>query len=74
MDADTQTVLDKDHPLMIAWNEFKSTDRFEQSLEWAIKTEYFDGRPITDESRKQHAIGAMWTAFVHGRTSTYTKE
>jgi len=58
--------LSSNHPLMIAWNSFCSTEEFKNALRWATETHYEDGRPILDEFRQEHAKGALWLAFTRG--------
>lgn len=60
----TEIVLPSDHPMMVAWNKFESTDEFKNALRWAVETKYDDGRPVGDIQREQHAKGAMWLAFT----------
>lgn len=53
--------------MMVAWEAFKATEEFKNALRWALATKYDDGRPIEDEFREQHALGALWLAFTEGR-------
>jgi hypothetical protein len=62
----TQMALPNDHPMMVAWNAFCSTDEFKNALRWAVETKYDDGREVGDHWREQHAKGAMWLAFTKG--------
>jgi len=61
-----EMALPDDHPMMKAWNAWCSTDEFKNSLMWATKTHYDDGRPIGEIQIEQHAKGAMWLAFIKG--------
>jgi hypothetical protein len=61
-----QMALPADHPMMVAWNAFCETDEFKNALEWSVRTEYADGRPINDIQREQHAKGSLWLAFTKG--------
>ncbi len=47
-----ETALPENHPIMLAWNEYKLTDGFENTKKWAM---YED-----------HVEGSLWTAFVAG--------
>ena len=51
-------------PMKVAWDKWCETDEFKNALEWAVRTKYDDGRPITDINREQHAKGSMWLAFT----------
>lgn len=62
--------LPADHPMMKAWKDFESTDEFKNALEWAVRMQYADGRPIPDIQREQHAKGSMWLAFTKGMESS----
>lgn len=44
--------LDRDDPRVVAWEAFKSTDEYENSVRWARN-------PV-------HIEGALWAAFVAG--------
>jgi hypothetical protein len=47
-----ETVVSKDDPLMIAWEDYKSSDEYANSFNWA--------------AREQQREGSMWAAFVAG--------
>lgn len=53
-------------PRMIAWNKYKSTDAYANSLKWALARQYEDGRPISAEQCVSNAEGSLWTAFIAG--------
>lgn len=46
------TPVPEDHPLMLAWKEFKLTDEYHNSKKWA--------------SHPEHVEGSLWTAFMMG--------
>jgi hypothetical protein len=69
--------LKADDPIMIAWNAYKATDDFKNSLMWATVTRYTDtgsqhfthdepANQISNVQREQHATGSLWAAFVAG--------
>jgi hypothetical protein len=64
--SNTAMALPKDHPLLIAWDEFCATDEFKNALAWAISTKYNDGRFISESQREEHGRGAMWLSFIKG--------
>lgn len=74
MNTTTETTLPSDHPLMKAWNEFCSTEEFQNALYWATATDYLDGRIINLVQRKEHAKGSLWCAFVRGATLDLTSD
>ncbi len=41
-----------DHPLMVAWNAYKASDDYANSLKWAATPDYREG--------------SMWAAFMAG--------
>ena len=47
-----ETPLRKDHPLMIAWELYKSTEDFENTRRWA--------------QYEAHVTGSLWAAFMEG--------
>lgn len=47
-----QSPLPSDHPLMKAWNAYKSTDDYANSRKWAAHAEHVDG--------------SLWAAFMEG--------
>lgn len=48
--------LAKDHPDMIAWEAYKATPGYANTLRWATEA--------------QHTEGSLWAAFIAGREST----
>lgn len=62
----TQVALPQDHPLMLAWNKFKATAEYANTLAWALREKYDDGRQISAEMRNNHVEGALWLAFTGG--------
>ena len=62
----TQTALPPDHPMMLAWRQFCSTDEFKNASDWAMRTKYDDGRLIDERQRWEHVKGALWLAFTKG--------
>ena len=43
-----------DHPLMIAWEEYKASGRFENSKQWLLR------------DAVKHVDGSLWAAFDEG--------
>lgn len=50
--------LPKDHPIMIAWEKYKSSDAYANSFRWA--------------EHEQHREGSMWAAFLAGYDAYYS--
>lgn len=50
MPADTP--CPPDHPLMIAWNAYKQTEAYQNSVKWL--------------EHPEHRQGSMWAAFSQG--------
>lgn len=48
----TMMALPKDHPIMLAWESYRSTSEYANSFRWAEKAEHRDG--------------SMWAAFLAG--------
>ena len=48
----TETPLDKEHPLMKAWEAYASGDDYANSFKWA--------------AHEQHRKGSMWGAYMAG--------
>ena len=67
-----------DHPLMVAWTAYKTTEDFTNSLYWAMTTmrmrqERAEEHGIdpaanvaTDEMRQERVVGSLWGAFTAG--------
>lgn len=50
--SNTMSPVPNDHPLKLAWEQFRSTEEFSNSRQWASKDEHLDG--------------SLWAAFVAG--------
>lgn len=75
--SDVQSAVPADSPLMVAWEAYKETDDFKNSLMWATVTRYTDtgsrnfaydepANQISNVQREQHAKGSLWAAFMAG--------
>ncbi len=53
-----QTPVPDDHPLMIAWNAYKATDDYANTVKWASNVEWV--------KEPDNAAGQLWGAFVAG--------
>lgn len=71
----------KDSPLMIAWEAYKQTEEFKNTLHWALtiapmiqagdpqaERRRYELMPL--EQREGHVIGALWAAFMQGFQSS----
>lgn len=47
-----QSPVRADHPMMVAWNEFKATEEFANAERWAHSPEHLDG--------------SLWAVFIKG--------
>lgn len=56
----TQAPVPKDHPLMIAWEAYKSSDDYRNTKRWAAHPE--------------HIEGCLWAAFVSGFVANIVRE
>lgn len=52
MSGQGMSPLPKNHPIMLAWDRYKSTDDYANSFRWA--------------GHEEHRAGSMWTAFLAG--------
>lgn len=50
--SDTSSPLPKDHPLVVAWEEYRATDEYANTRKWAL--------------HEQHVDGSLWAAFMAG--------
>jgi len=78
-----QAALPKDHPLMQAWEKYKASEDFKNSLGWAMQIAPMvqagdpDGEAkrrfelMPREQREQHVIGSLWAAFSAGFDGRY---
>lgn len=48
----TERLLEKDHPLMEAWETYVGTEDYVNSFKWA--------------AHEQHRMGSMWGAYMAG--------
>jgi len=48
----TETPVPNDHPLMVAWNAYKQTEDYANTLRWAVYP--------------KHTEGSLWVAFARG--------
>lgn len=48
----TMTPVPENHPLMVAWNAYKLTEDYANTLRWAVRSE--------------HTEGSLWAAFEQG--------
>jgi hypothetical protein len=63
---DVSGPLAKDHPLMVAWNEWKASPHYGSALTWA---QHFAIQPTADGKltvSHQHTEGSLWAAFMMG--------
>lgn len=49
----TMSPMPKDHPIMVGWEKYKSTEEFSNSKFWASKPE--------------HVEGSLWAAYLQGQ-------
>lgn len=61
-----QTLLPRGDSRVIAWNKYKATDAYANSLKWALARKYEDNRPIAPEQCVSNAEGSLWAAFTAG--------
>lgn len=50
--SDTMAPVPNDHPMMIAWQAYKTTDEYANTRKWAL--------------HEAHVDGSLWAAFVAG--------
>lgn len=56
----TEGAVPADHPMMIAWEKYKTSPEYANSFKWA--------------QHKQHRTGSMWAAFVEGYKAAQAAE
>lgn len=67
--SDVQGAVPKDHPLMVAWNAYKLTEDYANTLRWAkTPTLRFDAEAVGGAHVLDHPYteGSLWGAFVAG--------
>ena len=50
--SDAHTALPKNHPMVVAWEEYQATPEYANTKKWA--------------AHKEHVDGSLWAAFVRG--------
>lgn len=55
--------LPDDSPIMIAWEKYRKTDDYRNSLKWALGG---DETIPGDDQRRRWAEGSLWSAFLEG--------
>ena len=47
-------------PRMIAWNAYKATDDYANTVKWALDTD------VQNNLRQQYVEGSLWASFIQG--------
>lgn len=61
-----QSPVPKDHPLMIAWEAYKLTEEYKNSLKWASTARVEDHGDGSMTLTYPHKEGSLWGAFMEG--------
>ncbi len=55
-----ERAVDRDEPVYKAWNIYKETDDFKNSLKWTMD------KSLQGMAHEQTCTGSLWAAFVAG--------
>ena len=81
--SDCEQQCPSDSPLMIAWEKYKATDEYKNSLLWATRYIPEDdpaeierirskgANPVTKANKEQFVEGSLWAAFMAGFLAIY---
>lgn len=63
-----EAALPDDHPMMIAWEEYRATPEAKNSDKWARHIEVSQGEALQGQIivSHPHTTGSLWAAFVAG--------
>jgi hypothetical protein len=69
-----EQALPKDHPLMKAWEKYKASEGYANSLKWARTARVQDHPDGAMTLTYPHTEGSMWAAFCAGYDDRYGGE
>lgn len=65
--SEVMRAMGKDEPLMIAWEAYRHTDEYANSLKWAMTADlHMTASPGVQRLQHPHTEGSMWAAFMAG--------
>lgn len=65
--SDVMAKLPDDHPLMIAWEKWKKSDGYANTLKWARRISVAERETnALLEIQHPHTEGSLWGAFMAG--------